>query len=335
MTTIYDSAKDWRSLLRQNFTQWEALADFLELDAAQRTQIWKTPRFLLNLPLRLARKIGKGRLDDPILRQFLPSMEEQKEEPGFTVDPLGEKTCRRGAKLLHKYRGRVLLVCSNACAVHCRYCFRQHFDYQPQGKTFDEELRMIAADPSIHEVILSGGDPLTLPDNVLKSLLDDLSVIPHLRRIRFHSRFPIGIPERIDAPFLRLLEALPQQVWFVIHCNHPRELDEDVFAALRSMQRLGVVVLNQTVLLRGVNDDVDTLRQLCESLVGHGIVPYYLHQLDRARGTAHFEVPESRGLELIKELGVLLPGFAVPKYVKEIAGEPQKTPLLPVTSDFL
>ena len=319
---------DWRQILRQNFTNWEALANFLELYDQQREKILQKPNFILSLPRRLANKIEKGTLDDPILKQFLPTVDEKIHTPGFASDPHEEKGCLRGPKLLQKYKRRVLLVCTGACALHCRYCFRQNFSYKFEKKTFEEEIDIITKDPSIHEVVLSGGDPLALSNAALRSLLNSLSVIPHIRGVRFHTRFPIGIPERIDDSFLQMIEELPQQVWFVIHCNHPRELDETVFSSLRALQKRGVIVLNQAVLLRGVNDDVDTLRELCETLIDQGVLPYYLHQLDRVQGAAHFEVPETKGLQLIKELNTLLPGFAVPKYVREITGEPNKTPII-------
>ncbi|MBX9642077.1 MAG: KamA family radical SAM protein, partial [Mycobacteriaceae bacterium] len=229
-------------------------------------------------------------------------------------------------KLLHKYEGRVLLLCSSACAMHCRYCFRRNFDYDV-AKQFDKELEWISNEPSVHEVILSGGDPLSLTDEALSDLLERLGAMPHIRKIRFHTRFPIGIPERIDEPFLKMIATLPQQVYFIIHCNHPRELDSEIFERLAALQQLGCIVLNQFVLLKGVNDTADTLHELCEVLSDHGILPYYLHQLDRVIGAAHFEVDESEGRRLISEVAKRLPGYAVPKYVREIAGEPYKTPL--------
>jgi EF-P beta-lysylation protein EpmB len=317
----------WKQILRSNFTRWEALADFLELNPQQRKIILQKPRFPLNLPLRLAEKIVKGTLDDPILRQFLPSIEEEKKHPLFLIDPVGDQACRPKSKLLHKYQGRVLLVCTSACAMHCRYCFRQNFDYDVSDQSFDEELDVIANDPSIYEVILSGGDPLSLSDRTLQKLLEDIDQIPHIKRIRFHTRFPIGIPERIDENFLSIISKVRCQIWFVIHSNHARELDDDIFSHLKNLHKLGVVMLNQSVLLRGVNDSVEALKQLCETLANHGILPYYLHQLDRVQGSAHFEVSEEEGRYLIQEIAKQLSGYAVPKYVREISGETGKTKL--------
>lgn len=317
----------WRQILRRNFTQWEPLADFLMLNPVQRKQILSRPHFPLNLPMRLAEKVTKGSLDDPILRQFLPTIEETKQSLGFVNDPVGDQCARKTEKLLHKYHGRVLLVCTSACAMHCRYCFRQKFDYAVTKNSFSEELTAISSDSSIQEVLLSGGDPLSLSDQVLHDLLMGLAAIPHLKRIRFHTRFPIGIPERIDDNFLNIFRDIPQQIVFVTHANHPRELDEVVLSHLKRLRMIGMTLLNQAVLLRGVNDNVSTLKQLCETLVNNGIGPYYLHQLDRVQGAAHFEVTEQEGIALIQELSKLLPGYALPRYVREIAGEPAKTVL--------
>lgn len=313
--------------MRENFTRWHILADHLELDQSQRQQILQHSRFPLNLPRRLAEKIPKGTLDDPILKQFLPTTAENISSQGFCSDPVGDQLAQNSSKLLKKYHARALLLTTSSCAMHCRYCFRQNFDYDTENKGFASEIALIAADPSIREVILSGGDPLSLGNDVLRALLTQLSAIGHLRHIRFHTRFPIGIPERLDEEFLSLFSSIPQRIWFIIHANHPRELDPDVLAALRRLQKADVVLLNQSVLLRGVNDDVDTLEELCLLLVDHGILPYYLHQLDRVEGAAHFEVAEGRGKALITALNARLPGYAVPKYVQERAGEPNKTPL--------
>lgn len=299
----------------------------MQLSAEQRVKISKNPKFILNLPFRLACKIEKSTLDDPILKQFLPIDEENQQTEGYVIDPVGDQGCRRGSKLLHKYEGRVLLVTTSACAMHCRYCFRQNFDYDVVDKTFSKELEIIGSDRSIKEVILSGGDPLSLSDRVLGELLNRLNGFDHVKRIRFHTRFPIGVPERINDSFLQMIASLSKQVWFVIHCNHPNELDNDVFSYLRKLQLLGIPVLNQAVLLKGVNDHHGTLKLLCETLIDQGIFPYYLHQLDRVLGASRFEVPKDEGIALIDELIKCLPGYGIPKYVQEIAGEPSKTPI--------
>jgi EF-P beta-lysylation protein EpmB len=316
----------WRRIQRDNFTDWKKLLSFLEFDGSN-DRVLTDSKFPLNLPLRLAEKIEKGNWNDPILRQFLPTIEERVTSPLFVSDPLADETFRPKPKLLYKYHGRALLVCTSACAMHCRYCFRQHFDYETKDKLFVEELEAIAHEPTITEVLLSGGDPLSLSDDQLRFLLGELDKIPHLNRVRFHTRFPMGIPERIDDSFIRLLASCQKQVIFVIHCNHPSEFDADIFSQLKKVQQLGIPVLTQSVLVRGVNDDVQTLKNLFELLVAHGIIPYYLHQLDRVQGATHFEVPEEEGKLLMKQLNALLPGYAIPKYVREIPHQPYKTPL--------
>lgn len=320
------SPSPWRTILRKNFTRVEALANFLELNEKQRAQLTAYPDFPLQVPFRLAQKMAKGSLDDPLVKQFLPLLQERDVNPQFVLDPVCDASFQEEGKLLRKYEGRVLLVCTSACAMHCRYCFRQHFAYS-SSKGFEEELTLIEQDLSIHEVILSGGDPLSLSDETLGQILGKLAKFPHIRRIRFHTRFIIGIPERIDEEFLNLIASLPQQVYFVIHCNHPRELDQEIFDRLRALQRLGCTILNQAVLLKGINDDVDTLQQLAEQLANQGVIFYYLHQLDRVQGAAHFEVEEEKGCSLIAEIAKQLPGYAVPKYVREVAGKPNKSPL--------
>ncbi len=322
----------WRQVQRQNFTCWKKLTEFLQLDPAHFPDILKDSKFPLNLPLRLAQKIQKNTWNDPILLQFLPINKEKELVPGFNADPVGDLEARKSSKLIKKYQGRALLVCTGSCAMNCRFCFRQNYDYETQDKTFAEEIELIRQDSTLTEIILSGGDPLSLSNETLANLIRQLDMIPHLERLRFHTRFPIGIPERIDEDFLSLLEQMRLQVFFVIHTNHPTELDADVAAALKKVQKLGIPVLNQAVLLRRVNDNIPTLKALCEKLAGNGIIPYYLHQLDRVQGAAHFEVSEEEGHALIAELTELMSGYAVPKYVKEEAGEPSKTSLLQIDS---
>ena len=318
----------WRQLLRKNFTNWEQLADFLQLESDQRQTILHRPEFPLNLPLRLAEKIEKKSLHDPILKQFLPTKFENEQQMGFFKDPVGEKDFRSAPKLLHKYQGRALIVTTAACAMNCRYCFRQNFDYETEVKNFDKETALIAQDPSIQEVILSGGDPLSLSNETLGTLLEQLASIPHVKRVRFHTRFLMGIPERIDSSFLQMISRYPLQIWFVLHANHPREFDAEIFSALKLLRLCGAVLLSQSVLLKGINDSADTLVALCEDLVNNGIIPYYLHQLDRVHGTHHFEVSEEEGKKLMDAISKRLPGFAVPKYVREMAGAPHKINIL-------
>jgi EF-P beta-lysylation protein EpmB len=315
----------WRQILKSNFTNWIELANFLQLDIKQREQILKSTHFPLNLPRRIAEKINKQTLSDPLLAQFLPTTEEKVIKTSFCSDPVGDHASQKKAKLLHKYPGRVLLITTSACAMHCRYCFRQNFNYDCADKIFEDEIRYISQDQSLHEVILSGGDPLSLSDAILTDLITRLEAIPHLKLLRFHTRFPIGIPERIDSGFLQVINRTRFQIYFVIHANHPLELDVDVLHALKSLKQPNLILLNQSVLLKGVNDDLATLKELCLKLIHNGITPYYLHQLDRVQGAAHFEVSEEKGKALIDQLLKQLPGYAVPRYVKEISGESGKT----------
>lgn len=318
----------WRKIQRTNFTSLDDLSSYLELDENARQLLIKNPAFILNLPRRLASKIKKNCISDPIFRQFVPLIEEEKKTLGFVSDPVGDSLVQCSPKLLHKYEGRALLVSTSACAMHCRYCFRKNYPYETQNKGYEKELELLMQDESIEEIILSGGDPLSLSNESLRDLLTQLQNIPHIKRVRFHSRFPIGIPERIDEDFLNCLKDFSFQYWFVVHVNHPIELDEDVLNALGKLQQMGIPVLNQAVLLKGVNDSKEVLESLFRRLANHGIFAYYLHQLDKVQGSAHFEVEEAKGLELIRYLETVLPGYAVPKYVQEISGKASKTPIL-------
>ncbi|MBS0622565.1 MAG: KamA family radical SAM protein [Verrucomicrobia bacterium] len=310
----------WQQILRTNYRSWPELARDLELDEKLGSSYAPFP---LNLPRRLAAKIEKGNRQDPILLQFLP-YPAKVGKSSFCADPVGDRAAKKAPRLLHKYRGRALLLASSACAMHCRYCFRQYFDYAKGEVNFEQELAAIKTDSSVSEVILSGGDPLSLSNSHLKNLIEQLEGIDHLKRLRFHSRFPIGIPERLDAEFRSLLPKR-LQTYFVIHCNHPRELDEEI---LRALKNLRVPLLNQSVLLKNVNDNLETLKELSDTLLNGGILPYYLHQLDQVKGAEAFEVEEDKGRELIRQLTACMSGYGVPKYVREIAGQPNKSPLL-------
>jgi KamA family protein len=238
--------------------------------------------------------------------------------------------------MLHKYHGRVLLITTGTCAVHCRYCFRRHYPYVEAPHRPDEwepAFREIEADQSVEEVILSGGDPLVLSDERLASLWSRLESIPHVQRVRIHSRLPIVLPDRVTDGLLDLLRGSRLQSIVVVHANHARELEGDCGIALRKLtSRGGIMVLNQAVLLAGVNDTVAALETLSQSLIRLGVIPYYLHQLDRVLGAAHFEVAVARGLELMESLRVRLPGYAIPRYVREVPGELSKQPLWNVPS---
>lgn len=315
----------WRQVQKENFTRIEPLLDFLEMSDSLRDRFLSSPRFPLNLPRRLAEKIAKNTLEDPILRQFVPLQEETLPAVGFSTDPVRDRTFRKTKKILQKYKGRALIIATSSCAMHCRFCFRQNFPYETETPGFTEEIDYLAQNTTITEVILSGGDPLSLSDASLSTLFIALESIPHVRRIRFHSRFPIGIPERIDVSFLRLLSSSSKQLYFAIHCNHPRELDADVIASLGKLKSLGIPLLNHTVLLKGVNDDPEVLANLSETLINAGIIPYYLNELDPVEGSSHFALPATRGPELIRYLQEHLSGFGVPRLAREVPGYPSKT----------
>ncbi len=325
-----DTDSHWRSILRNNIRSYGSLTTFLEWNEEELKNFLPNPKFTINIPLRLAHKIQKNNPHDPILRQFIPLKEEKETKEGFCDEPVQDFLFSQGGTLLQKYTGRALLVSTGVCAMHCRYCFRQNFDYQSKSAHFEKELDILRKNSSISEVILSGGDPLSLSTHKLRDLLEELIEIKHLEIIRVHTRFPIGIPERITKDLLNALENVlnqKKQIIFVIHVNHVRELDDEVFTSLQFLQRIGIPILNQSVLLKGINDTVEALYQLNYALITHGILPYYLHQLDRVQGTAHFEVDPSYGLHLIEELRKTLPGYAVPQYVQEIPGKRSKTPI--------
>lgn len=287
-------------------------------------------QFPLRVPRGFVARMRHGDPADPLLRQVLPVLEEDRLVPGFSLDAVGDGAARRGGGLIHKYRGRALLVATGSCAVHCRYCFRRHYPYADDSAAaagWQEAVALVAADPSLHEVILSGGDPLSLADHKLAELTEALRGIPHVRRLRLHTRLPIVLPERVDAGLLGWLHGLPWPVTIVVHANHANEFDPAVDAAMAALRATGASLLNQAVLLRGVNDSVDALADLCERGHAAGVLPYYLHQLDRVAGAAHFEVPDGEALSLHAALAARLPGYLVPRLVREIAGEPGKTPL--------
>jgi EF-P beta-lysylation protein EpmB len=287
--------------------------------------------FPLFAPRPFVARMRPGDATDPLLRQVLPVEAETVTANGFTADPVGDHAAELRPGLIHKYQGRVLMVTTGACAVHCRYCFRRHFPYEEAPKSlaaWEPAFEVIAADSSISEVILSGGDPLTLVDPLLVQLADRLAEISHVRRLRVHTRLPIVIPQRVTDELIAWLCGTRLTPIMVVHANHPAEVDAAVAMALSRLVDAGIPVLNQAVLLRGVNDDVAVLAELCERLVNLRVMPYYLHQLDRVAGAAHFEVSADRGRELVAELQSRLPGYAVPRYVEEIAGEAHKIPLM-------
>jgi EF-P beta-lysylation protein EpmB len=272
----------------------------------------------------------RGNCRDPLLRQVLPIDDENRIQPGYSEDPLQESAAMPVPGLLHKYKGRVLLTVTGACAIHCRYCFRRHFPYSeanPAGDEWQQSLHYIRTNSDIQEVILSGGDPLSLPDDKLAKLVEHLQAIPHVRRLRIHTRTPVVLPDRIDDALLGWLSATPLNTIIVLHINHANEIDCAFNQAVKKLSRTGVSLLNQSVLLRGVNDSAGTLQELSERLFDTGILPYYLHQLDPVQGAAHFAVDDDSAIKIVNRLNNRLPGYLVPKLVREIAGRGSKTPV--------
>jgi EF-P beta-lysylation protein EpmB len=282
------------------------------------------------VPRGFAALMRVGDPDDPLLRQVLPIDDEERLVPGFGLDAVGDGPARAATGVIHKYEGRALLVATGSCAVHCRYCFRRHFPYADEtaaANRWQSAIAYLRADPSINELLLSGGDPLSLATGKLAELTDSLRDLPSLQRLRLHTRLPVVLPERVDEALLDWLRGLPWPVAIVIHANHAAELDARVGQALARLREAGALLLNQSVLLRGVNDDATVLSDLSERLFALGVLPYYLHQLDRVAGVAHFEVDDGSARRLHSELQSRLPGYLVPRLVREIAGAPSKTPL--------
>ena len=304
------------------------------LQAASAGHAFRTTRYYLGL-------VDPTDPADPILRQLLPDAAESEPAlPGFRDDAVGDTRPENhpAPGLVHKYPGRALLVTTSLCAVNCRYCFRRAYPYEELregGPRLEAARAAIAADPSIHEVILSGGDPLAWTDRALDALIADLAAIPHVRRLRVHTRMPVVLPSRITERFVDLLTGTRLQPWLVTHFNHPRELTAEALGACRRLIERGVPVLNQAVLLRGVNDDSALLASLCEGLVDAGVKPYYLHQLDRVTGTAHFDVPLAEARTIVQDLRALVSGIAMPAWVQDLPGAASKTPLLGLLLTFL
>ena len=323
------SAPSWQHALREAFSRPADLLAFLELDPELPALDFDRLRsFPLRVPRGFAARMRKGDPCDPLFLQVWPSRREGETVPGFQRDAVGDMDAAVGDGVLHKYDGRALLITTGACAVHCRYCFRRHFPYSEALAArghWQPALERLAADPSITEAILSGGDPLSLSDDRLGELLEGLALIPHLKRVRFHTRQPIVLPERVDAGLLKIMRKLPLDKVMVLHANHANELDQSVAQACADLRSTGLLLLNQSVLLRGVNDTMNALQQLHERLFSLGVLPYYLHVMDRVEGAAHFEISELRARQLMKELSSCSPGYLVPRLAREVPGEPAKT----------
>jgi EF-P beta-lysylation protein EpmB len=321
---------DWRESWRDAVTDARELLRLLDLAALADRLPPADAGFALRVPRGFVARMRPGDPRDPLLLQVLPQLAELDAVAGFVADAVGDLAAREAQGVLHKYHGRALLIASGSCAVNCRYCFRRHFPYGEEiaaAGQWHKALEHLRNDSSISELILSGGDPLALATPKLEELSRGLAGLGHVTRLRIHTRLPVVLPERIDAAFLAWLSALPLQKVVVLHANHANEFDGRVDAACAALRAAGATLLNQSVLLRGVNDDAGTLAGLSERLFAAGVLPYYLHQLDRVQGAAHFEVDDARALALVEAVRHRLPGYLVPRLVREVAGDASKRPL--------
>lgn len=314
----------WQKALHEVICDPIQLLSLLDLPLDE-TVYTASQAFNLRVPKSYIARMRKGDLHDPLLRQILPLAIEKVPVVDFSVDPTGDKSAEKRPQLLHKYQNRILLLVSNVCALHCRYCFRRHHRFSAFSFTSDL-YTYIRANTAITEVILSGGDPLCLSDYQLGEIIQTLATIPHLQRLRIHTRLPIVLSERITTALLTALTNTRLQPVLVVHANHANEIDKSVTTALKKLT--GITVLNQSVLLRGINDDSETLVALSEVLFQANVLPYYLHQLDRVQGATHFEVPVEKAYQLVEQMRPKLPGYLVPKLVKEVPGLEYKQVLI-------
>jgi len=318
----------WQQELARGFRHPAELLSALGIPADHPALLFEDRAFPLRVPASFVRRMERGNPDDPLLNQVLPRKIEYHATPGYGADPVGDGQAMPIPGLLHKYSGRVLLVLTGACAIHCRYCFRRHFPYgSANPRNWNEALGYVAADSSIEEVILSGGDPLTLSDARLGNLVNRLEKIGHIKRLRIHTRLPVVLPARIDTDLLEWLTQYRLHKVMVIHANHPHEINHEVSVALARLKQAGATLLNQSVLLKGINDDAAVLADLSERLFDSGVLPYYLHQLDKVQGAAHFAVSDAQANDIHQKLMACLPGYLVPRLVREEAGTGYKEPV--------
>ena len=325
-----DPLLTWQKELATAFSKPEELLKYLHLDSQTFSALARHD-FAMRVPLSYAACMQKGKLDDPLLRQVLPVKNELINPDEFQDDPVGDLSALTENCIIHKYQGRVLLITTGGCAINCRFCFRRNFPYSDVQLNTRKEataLAYIQGNSEIHEVILSGGDPLLLSDQSLSDLLQKLSSIAHVKRIRIHTRLPIVLPARITTELIRILQRSNTPIIMVVHCNHANEISEQVRAVCQLLKQQNITLLNQSVLLKGINDNVQALQDLSEQLFSAGVLPYYLHLLDKAKGTAHFEVDRTKGIEILNKLTEILPGYLVPKYVREEGGARSKTPVI-------
>lgn len=328
MNDIFFNEPNWQKELSGAVSDVASLYQLLELPLPE--QVYTPNKFPLRVPHAFINKMKKGDPNDPLLRQILPDIAESLPVAGYTADPLGENAHNPMKGLLHKYQSRALITVTGACAVHCRYCFRQHFDYGanlPNSQDIRQICHYIANDKRINEVLLSGGDPLNINNRRFNEWIGALSAIDNIKTIRIHTRLPAILPNRIDDEFIEILANCPKNIIMVLHINHPNEIDDALAQKCQILKNHGVVLLNQSVLLKGVNDNVETLCQLSHALFGIGVMPYYLHVLDKVAGSAHFDLPIDRAIQIYWQLLEKLSGYLVPKLVQEMAGKPYKVPI--------
>lgn len=325
---MLESPKSWQEQLKQTVNNLSELTTLLELDIKQLSANLD-PKFPLRAPLYYVNKIAKRNPQDPLLLQILPQKQESILQPNYCQDPLQEAKYLKAPGLIHKYYNRVLLTITGACGIHCRYCFRQYFPYQDNlvsQANRSLQLDYIKNNPQINEIILSGGDPLCASNKFLDNLLQELNSISHVHTVRFHSRMPIVIPDRIDDDLIKILNKYPRLKFILVtHCNHANELDNHIKAKMSLLRQNHVTLFNQTVLLSNINASADTLIHLSQKLFDCHIIPYYLHLLDPVQGTSHFDVDSGTAKKLMSNIKNKLPGYLVPKLVREIPGEYSKT----------
>jgi L-lysine 2,3-aminomutase len=324
---------NWQAELKNAVTDIAELFTLLHLDPQQidLAQHQAMAQFPLRVPRSFIQRMQKGNMNDPLLQQVLPLSDEMIAVPGYTEDALQETRVNPRPGLLHKYQARILIILTGGCVINCRFCFRRQFPYSQNiisEANWKNILDYMTQDNSIHEVIFSGGDPLLLQDEQLSELIEDIAKIPHIKTLRFHTRLPIVIPQRITEELISLLSATRLRIVLVVHSNHGNEIDDSVIDMLKLLRQAGITLLNQSVLLKNINDDADILIELSEKLFDAGILPYYLHVLDKVKGTAHFDVSEEVAKKLLWEMMQQLPGYLVPKLVKEVAGMGSKMPVV-------
>lgn len=322
----------WQEILSDLITDPKELVEALDLNLDSKpVSMAELRKFPLKVPRPFVLAMKKGNWSDPLLRQVWPSKEEDIRKKGFSHDPLKEKEVNPVAGLLHKYQGRVLLTTTSLCAVHCRYCFRRHFDYSsnsPSREHWKNAITYIKNDSSIQEVILSGGDPLASSDRQLSWLIEKLESVAHIETLRIHTRIPLVLPQRLTLNLSNLLRKTRLKVVIVLHCNHAQEITDLVKVGLNIMSECGVILLNQSVLLAEVNDSSEILAELSQKLLSVNVLPYYLHMPDKVTGTVHFSVSRSKALAIVKSMQAILPGYLVPQLVEEEPEKPSKTHLI-------